>query len=775
MTISYVTGAQVTGADAGNVTCAVGDLIIVTAYRDGSTTAPSLPAGFTNIGNAGANTNSERTGYKWATGTTEATGSWTNATKVTAAVYRTSQYAAGWTLFPGATVAGGGASTTVNYPALTFKNQDGTSWAYGAAGHRSTDTAVETAPSGMTNRQATNNTTAEAACHDTNGAVSSWSSTNVSAGGTSSGYRSRVVEIMELPFRILTGGSTNTDGTTQTTASISPSANKLITAHLTSQGVNTSDRTAPSSVGGSNFTLIDEQQVSAYTQASVWRYLNASPFSGTVSIVHPLTQDVVAWTFLEWANADTSGTNGSGAIGTVAKANGTSTSPAPGTISFAGSGAFTLCQTSHTSDSTATVATVTGDADFANCLDQSQTDTSWYAAHNVQLAQTQQAACTPTLSASRTWAAIAFEIVQASGSVSHPSSGALAAQAATVAGSSTHNALHSSSGAMAAQAATVAGSATTFTVHESSGALAAQDAVVAGSATTFTVHDTSGALAAQAATVAGSATRTRQHDSSGAIAAGSAEVAGSAVHLTLHASSGAIEAGVATVAGSATRTRLHDTSGVLDAGSATVAGSANRLILHTSDGVLAAQSAEVAGSSTTFTAHASSGALAAQAANVAGSAARTRVHATDGALASNAATLAGFSTRTRLHDTSGALLAGDAQVIGDASQTSPSTTHGSSGTLVAQDALVAGSALHAVLHSSSGAIAAGSAAITGSASHIVIHDSSGALSASVAAISGAASNPSGSCTEPDPLNWPTVESWTRRPQWAWTGTHWTIQ
>lgn len=413
MSISYVTGAQATGTSAGNVTCAVGDLVIVTAYRDGSTTAPTLAAGFTNIGNAGANVNSERTAYLYATSTTQATGTWTNATKVVVEVWRTSGYADGWRLYIGATAAGGASSTTVNYPALTLMHGDGSSWVYGFAGHVSTDTSVETAPSGMTNRQATNNTTAEAGCHDTNGPVSSWASTNVSVGGTTGGWRSRVVEIMELPFRILTTGSSNTNAANYTTASVAPTASKLVTAHITSQGVNTSDRTAPSSVGGGNFTLIDEQQVSGYTQASVWRYLNASPFSGTVAINHPLTQDVVCWTLLEWANADTSGTNGSGAIDTVAKSSGTSTTPSPGTISHSGSGAHTVCQVSHSSDSTSTVATMSGEYDLAQAVIQSQTDSSWYAAHSVYVATTQQTACTPTLSASRTWGAIAFGIKQA--------------------------------------------------------------------------------------------------------------------------------------------------------------------------------------------------------------------------------------------------------------------------------------------------------------------------------------------------------------------------
>lgn len=144
------------------------------------------------------------------------------------------------------------------------------------------------------------------------------------------------------------------------------------------------------------------------------------------------------------------------------------------------------------------------------------------------------------------------------GAASHPTSGALSAQAATVAGTATHLTLHATSGALSAQAATVAGSA--VSPHLSTGALTAQAATVAGEAEVIAAggtHATTGALSAAAATVAGDAAHLTLHTTTGALTAQAATVAGSAAHLTLHTTSGALAAGEATIAG----TSVHSGDG----------------------------------------------------------------------------------------------------------------------------------------------------------------------------------------------------------------------
>lgn len=188
MAISYVSGASgTTTATLGSHQA--GDLILVFAYRDGSITAPTLPADFTNISTASGNTNSARVGFKIATSNAESVSTWTNATTTIAVVYR------------GVQAIGGsnntnGSSNIVIYPAITMTQTDGSSWVVGFAGHRSTNVTLEVAPPGMTNRISALDATDEAAGHDTDGGVTSWSSKFVSVGGTVSGWASIVVELV---------------------------------------------------------------------------------------------------------------------------------------------------------------------------------------------------------------------------------------------------------------------------------------------------------------------------------------------------------------------------------------------------------------------------------------------------------------------------------------------------------------------------------------------------------------------------------------------------
>lgn len=191
MAISYV-GGQVGVNTLTIPTHQVGDLIIAFAYRDGSTTAPTVPSGWTVIGSAsGGNQNSSVACYKIAQSTSETFGTFTNATSVLCHVYRGAKDVGGEN-------SNGGQSTTVNYPAVTMQVADGSSWVVGFAGHRSTNTNLQNPPSGMVLRTPVQDATDEAAGFDTDGGVTGWSSTNVSVGGTSSGWRSRTIELLAL-------------------------------------------------------------------------------------------------------------------------------------------------------------------------------------------------------------------------------------------------------------------------------------------------------------------------------------------------------------------------------------------------------------------------------------------------------------------------------------------------------------------------------------------------------------------------------------------------
>lgn len=197
MAISYVGGAAGT-TSATLPSFQPGDVAIVFAFRDGSTTNPTVPAGWTNITNtADGTTCSASIGWRRLVSGNTTTGTWTNATGVVVVVYRGCE--------PFITPVGGGANgagttNTVTYTTFTMTRSNGTSWVVGFVGHRSVDTTIDSAAiSGMTARTSGVNANAEAAAWDTNGGVASWASTNQTITGTASGWVTRTVELLALP------------------------------------------------------------------------------------------------------------------------------------------------------------------------------------------------------------------------------------------------------------------------------------------------------------------------------------------------------------------------------------------------------------------------------------------------------------------------------------------------------------------------------------------------------------------------------------------------
>lgn len=160
-----------------------GDLIFITASRNSSGTAPSVPAGYSLIPNTkkaqGANV-SFVSGYRIAIGTADTSGTWTNAAELAVAVYRPS---AGNVLRIGQSASNSSTTTTVNFPALTMADPtSGNSWVIGVAAANNITQTLGTAPSGMTNQQHLNGSVGQISLSDTNGGVSSWASTNITAG-----------------------------------------------------------------------------------------------------------------------------------------------------------------------------------------------------------------------------------------------------------------------------------------------------------------------------------------------------------------------------------------------------------------------------------------------------------------------------------------------------------------------------------------------------------------------------------------------------------------
>lgn len=221
-----------TGITSGNLqslsagTLQAGDLVIGFSFRDGNNTAPTIPSSGVTGGawqsissSAGSNSNGSSIAYKYVTnGATDTTGSWTSATSVIFEVWRDVHPSS-----PIGNIAeGGGAVATITYPALTCAITDGSSAVAAYCGHRSPnvniDAAVFTGTS-YTNSSFVQDGADTAAGHRVIG-VTSVSSTTQSPTGTTSGWRTRVIEIKAAPTGSV-GSATGTgaaSGTGRSTA-----------------------------------------------------------------------------------------------------------------------------------------------------------------------------------------------------------------------------------------------------------------------------------------------------------------------------------------------------------------------------------------------------------------------------------------------------------------------------------------------------------------------------------------------------------------------------
>lgn len=171
----------------------IGDLIIGFAFRDGSTTNPTLPAGWTSVSSRDGTSCSATLGYKIAESAAETTGTWTNASNVAFVVYRNC-HATG--VFDSAWLSG--TTNTINYDGANLTTGSSRTWVVAFAGHRSIDTSLQTAPTQLTNVATAVNATSEIAIHDTNAEVSTFTNTSVAVGGTASGWITETLTIEPL-------------------------------------------------------------------------------------------------------------------------------------------------------------------------------------------------------------------------------------------------------------------------------------------------------------------------------------------------------------------------------------------------------------------------------------------------------------------------------------------------------------------------------------------------------------------------------------------------
>jgi List-Bact-rpt repeat protein len=149
----------------------------------------------------------------------------------------------------------------------------------------------------------------------------------------------------------LTSGNSGTPGTTFTTASVTPSSNNLVLLDVTSSLASGNGACAISSITGNSETYVKvASQLSGNAQGTgkidsteVWRGLAASPTAGAITITYGCSPTNVSWVVDQFSGTDTTGTNGSGAIGIVSTNFGGGTSPSTvsmGTFGSAANGTY---------------------------------------------------------------------------------------------------------------------------------------------------------------------------------------------------------------------------------------------------------------------------------------------------------------------------------------------------------------------------------------------------------------------------------------------------
>lgn len=186
--------------DAGASTSATigthqtGDVFIAWAVRDGSSTAPSLASGWTDIASGGSNSLAYRLSWKVAASGAETSGTHTNATSLQIVHIRPTS---GWTPTIGATsTALSSSATNISCPALTFQNTNDTSLAFAFYANRSADiTNLTASPSGMTLCETNQDANETSAVYRTSSTSSGLTTQTTTFGGTASAARWFVVEL----------------------------------------------------------------------------------------------------------------------------------------------------------------------------------------------------------------------------------------------------------------------------------------------------------------------------------------------------------------------------------------------------------------------------------------------------------------------------------------------------------------------------------------------------------------------------------------------------
>ena len=139
---------------------------------------------------------------------------------------------------------------------------------------------------------------------------------------------------------LLTSGGSSTDTTSYTTASITPSASKLILAAVVNWCNNAS--TAPTIAVANGLTWVEvltNPYVSGDTsrRITLFRAMGAAPTTGAYTITTPANTFGCHWAIIEFGNVNTGGTHGSSAVVQSAEAESTGSTTITVTLGAFGS------------------------------------------------------------------------------------------------------------------------------------------------------------------------------------------------------------------------------------------------------------------------------------------------------------------------------------------------------------------------------------------------------------------------------------------------------
>lgn len=131
---------------------------------------------------------------------------------------------------------------------------------------------------------------------------------------------------MAITAALLTASGDATDLAAYATASITPTANRLVLAAVFNEGAGVDETPTLTGNGLTWVQIVTFEDGGANNRFTVFRAMGAAPSAGAVTIdFGGLTQTRCGWSIIEFAAVDTSGTNGSGAVVQSKTATGTGT------------------------------------------------------------------------------------------------------------------------------------------------------------------------------------------------------------------------------------------------------------------------------------------------------------------------------------------------------------------------------------------------------------------------------------------------------------------